>query len=298
MPVSIISSNQESGRLSRSQVNQFIDLDRYPIDQLESGAGRDLIEICHNNLATQAIALLPGFIRPSAISGMAEEARDLIDQAHRYDQPRVAFYEHPNHHHRAHDGDDWSTLRSKRHPNRYCQILNYQIPNNSNLRAIYLWPKLTEFVRRVLDVNRLYPSVCPHLALTMKVAFEGDLDGWHYDPNDGVITLMLQPSESGGEFEYAPYIRNEQEENYTGVKRLFDSPDTEAQRIKLEAGTFTLFNGRFSMHRVRPVGSTKQPRIVAIFSYDERPDMVFSQDYIDMLQSFPQGPPDRNSSIN
>ncbi len=291
MPVSIISSNQESGRLSRSQVNQLIDLDRYPIDQLESGAGRDLIEICHNNLDTEAIALLPGFIRPSAISGMAEEAQNLIDQAYRYDQPRVAFYEHPNHHHRVHDSDNGSELRSKPHPNRYYQILNYQIPNNSNLRAIYLWPKLTEFVRRVLDVNRLYPSVCPHLALTMKVAFEGDLDGWHYDPNDGVITLMLQPSESGGEFEYAPYIRNEQEENYTGVKRLFDSPDTEARRIKLEAGTFTLFNGRFSIHRVRPVGPTKQPRIVAIFSYDKRPDMVFSQDYIDMLRSFPQGGP-------
>jgi hypothetical protein len=298
MLVSIISSNQESGRLSRSQVNQLIDLDRYPIDQLESDAGRDLIEICHNNLATQAIALLPGFIRPNAISEMAEETQSLVNQAYRYDQPRSAFYEHPNHHHRVRDGDNWSTLRSKRHPNRYCQILNYQIPNNSNLRAIYLWPKLTEFVRRVLDVNRLYPSVCPHLALTMKVAYEGDLDGWHYDPNDGVITLMLQPSESGGEFEYAPYIRNEQEENYTEVKRLFDSPDTESRRIKLEAGTFTLFNGRFSMHRVRPVGPTKQPRIVAIFSYDERPDMVFSQDYIDMLRSFPQGPPDRNSSIN
>ena len=108
---------------------------------------------------------------------------------------------------------------------------------------------------------------------------------------------MLQPSEFGGEFEYAPYIRNEQEENYTGVKRLFDSPDTDAQRIKLEAGTFTLFNGRFSMHRVRPIGLTKQPRIVAIFSYDQRPDMVFSKDYIDMLRSSPQGPADRNSPI-
>lgn len=52
----------------------------------------------------------------------------------------------------------------------------------------------------------------------MKVTFEGDLDGWRYDSNDGVIALMLQPSEPGGEFEYVPYIRNEQEENYTGVK--------------------------------------------------------------------------------
>ena len=154
MPVSIISSTQESGRLSRSQVNQLIDLDRYPIDQLGSGTSRDLIKICHNNLATKAIALLSGFIRPSAISEIAEEAQGLIDQAHRYDQLRATFYEHSNHRHRARDG--WSMLRSKRHPNHYCQILNYQIPNNSSRRAIYLWPKLTKFVRRVLDVDNLY----------------------------------------------------------------------------------------------------------------------------------------------
>ena len=49
-------------------MNQLIDLARYPIDQLKSGAGRDLIEICHNNLATQAIVLLPGFIRPRVIA--------------------------------------------------------------------------------------------------------------------------------------------------------------------------------------------------------------------------------------
>ena len=91
MPVSIISSNQESGRLSRSQVNQLIDLDRYPIDQLESDAGRDLIEFCHKILAREAIALLRGFIRPGAIAEMAEEAQGLVNQAHRYDQSRAAF---------------------------------------------------------------------------------------------------------------------------------------------------------------------------------------------------------------
>jgi len=42
---------------------------------------------------------------PNAISKMAEDAQDLIDQAHRYDQPRAAFYEHPNHQHRARDED-------------------------------------------------------------------------------------------------------------------------------------------------------------------------------------------------
>ena len=184
-----------------------------------------------------------------------------------------------------------SAVRSARHPNRYCQILNYQIPNHSDLRAIYLWPPLTEFIRQVLNVEQLFLSQCPHLALTMKVAYEGDTDGWHYDPNDGVITLVLQTADSGGEFEYAPNIRNKIDQNYAGVDRLFKSPDIEATRLALEPGTFTFFNGRHSMHRVRPVGSTRQPRIVSIFSFDQRPDHFFAQSYIDKLRRFPQGPP-------
>ena len=182
-------------------------------------------------------------------------------------------------------------MRSARHPNRYCQILNYQIPNHSDLRAIYLWPPLTEFIRQVLNVEHLFLSQCPHLALTMKVAYEGDTDGWHYDPNDGVITLVLQTADNGGEFEYAPNIRNKIDQNYAGVDRLFKSPDIEATRLALEPGTFTFFNGRHSMHRVRPVGSTRQPRIVSIFSFDQRPDHFFAQSYIDKLRRFPQGPP-------
>jgi hypothetical protein len=143
----------------------------------------------------------------------------------------------------------------------------------------------------VLNVEQLFLSQCPHLALTMKVAYEGDTDGWHYDPNDGVITLVLQAADSGGEFEYAPNIRNNNDQNYAGVDRLFKSPDVEATRPILEPGTFTFFNGRHSMHRVRPVGSTRQPRIVSIFSFDQRPDHFFAQSYIDKLRRFPQGPP-------
>lgn len=102
----------------------------------------------------------------------------------------------------------------------------------------------------------------------MKIAFEGDQDGWHYDPNDGVVTLQLQTPDEGGAFEYAPYIRSNDDENYQGVARLFESPDTEATHQRPAAGTFMLFNGSRSMHRVRRVGRTRRPRVVAIFSYD------------------------------
>ena len=280
-------STQSYERSNRAPIEQLIDLGRYPIHQLDSNAGRDLVSKCQRSLADTAGALLPDFVRPDALTRMAREAEQLVEVSHRYDRPREAFLGHP----RFGDGDldEFGDLKKRLHDNRYNQVLNYQIPNDSDLRALYLWPDLTEFVRRVLNQDNLFPSQCPHLALTMKIAFEGDQDGWHYDPNDGVVTLQLQTPDAGGVFEYAPYIRSDDDENYQGVARLFDSPDTEATRLRPAAGTFMLFNGSRSMHRVRQVGRTRRPRVVAIFSYDGNPDMVFSQSYVDLVRSFPRG---------
>ena len=286
----VLSSDRPSGEVSTEEIYRLIDLDRYPIDRLQDKAGQMLVAQCRSDLDDCAAAILPSFVRQAAITKIAEEAESLVQVAHRYDGDRVTFYEDDKKGCSDDDSLD-SAVRSVRHPNRYCQILNYQIPNHSDLRAIYLWPPLTEFIRQVLNVEQLFLSQCPHLALTMKVAYEGDTDGWHYDPNDGVITLVLQTADNGGEFEYAPNIRNKINQNYAGVDRLFKSPDVEATRPILEPGTFTFFNGRHSMHRVRPVGSTRQPRIVSIFSFDQRPDHFFAQSYIDKLRRFPQGPP-------
>ena len=286
----VLSVDRDSGEVSIEEMNKLIDLDRYPIDRLNSKAGQLLVARCRSDLDDCAAATLPSFIRQAEIANLVEEAESLVQVAHRYDGDSVTFYEEDDI--GCSDTDSLeSVVRSARHPNRYCQILNYQIPNHSDLRAIYLWPPLTEFIRQVLNVEQLFLSQCPHLALTMKVAYEGDTDGWHYDPNDGVITLALQTADNGGEFEYAPNIRNKIDQNYAGVDRLFKSPDIEATRLALEPGTFTFFNGRHSMHRVRPVGSTRQPRIVSIFSFDQRPDHFFAQSYINKLRRFPQGPP-------
>ena len=286
----VLPIDRDSGEVSTEEMNKLIDLDRYPIDRLDNKAGQLLVAQCRSDLDGCATAMLPKFVRQAAITKMAEEAESLVQVAHRYDGDRVTFYEEDD----IGCSDDESlksAVRSARHPNRYCQILNYQIPNHSDLRAIYLWPPLTEFIRQVLNVEQLFLSQCPHLALTIKVAYEGDTDGWHYDPNDGVVTLVLQAADNGGEFEYAPNIRNKINQNYAGVDRLFKSPDVEATRPILEPGTFTFFNGRHSMHRVRQVGSTRQPRIVSIFSFDQRPDHFFAQSYIDKLRRLSQGPP-------
>lgn len=55
----------------------------------------------------------------------------------------------------------------------------------------------------------------------------------------------------------------------------------------MEAGTFVLFNGDLSMHRVVPVGVTAKPRMIALPSYYQRPDQISGQRYINHLRSFP-----------
>jgi len=136
------------------------------------------------------------------------------------------------------------------------------------------------------------PEAIKRMSAEATGLIEGDNDGWHYDPNDGVVTLLLQTPDSGGEFEYAPNIRTEDNENYAGCKKLFDDPQVFGQRVEQRAGTFTFFNGRHSMHRVREVGATCKPRIVGIFSFDQNPDQVFGQNYINMVHDLPQGAPD------
>jgi hypothetical protein len=171
--------------------------------------------------------------------------------------------------------------------NAYRQVLTDRIPEDSHLNRLYNWQPLTEFVRQVYGVPAMYRSGCPALSLVYKIAAEGDTDGWHYDDNDGVISLLLQKPDEGGLFEYAPYIRGDEDENYHAVARLFADPETHGIRPAVEPGTFVLFNGKLSMHRVTPVGKTRQPRIVALLSYDERPDFVDDPTYVDHMRRFP-----------
>ena len=283
----ILSPNHIGADFSVEVMNEIIDLDRYPIHELKSKSGKVLLETCHNSLDSSATSSLHGFLRPDAIERAQLAMTELLPKSYRFPNvPRKTFpFPDPN----SANSLLANEVRGMKHDNSNNQILNYQIPNNSELRAIFLWPPFVDFIRQVRRVETLFPSQCPHLALTSKIAFEGDTDGWHYDPNDGVVTLLLQQSETGGEFEYAPNIRSDSDENYSGLKRLFDNPEKEARRVVQYAGTLVFFNGRNSMHRVRPVGPTVKPRIVAIFSYDSRSSQLFGESYVRMIHGLQQG---------
>jgi hypothetical protein len=259
-----------------NRISEIIDLDRYPLHQPESAAVDALIREGQARLGHDALFSLPGFVRPEAASFMAAEIEARAPMACRYEADRISYDE---------DGNSWPAghPRTVTHPTRYHQVLNHQIPNDSPLRRLYCWEPLREFLRQLMGYETFYRSECPHLALTAKVAGDGDTDGWHFDGNDVVFSILLKEPEQGGLFEYAPNLRTDKDENYDAVAAVFDGKRDSVRCAKLSTGDLNVFQGDYTLHRVSPVKGARK-RVIGLFSYDRAPGTNFGEPYIEELR--------------
>jgi predicted 2-oxoglutarate/Fe(II)-dependent dioxygenase YbiX len=129
----------------------------------------------------------------------------------------------------------------------------------------------------VLDRSPLYRCADPVVSCMLTVCREADELGWHYDPNDGVVSLMLQEADAGGAFEFAAGIRSEAPDASAAELAVLDGRYARVVRPELRAGTLSMFNGHGSLHRVAPVTGTRD-RIIALFNYMAEPGYVFSEE--------------------
>ena len=72
--------------MSEPELAEIVDLARYPVDRLESPAGRALVARCRAALERDALCALPDFVRPAALAVMVAEAEHLAPRAYRYDR--------------------------------------------------------------------------------------------------------------------------------------------------------------------------------------------------------------------
>lgn len=255
---------------AQEQLDQYIDLDRYPIDDLDSDKGMQFIADCQQMMDQNSICILPNFLRPEAVVRIADELTKLAGFAHPMDQLRTPYGWMDN------SGFEPDHPRSALFKTACGVLTTDQFTPNSHSQILFQFDQLTDCIRRMLGLKTFYRSACPTLSIQANVLNEGQTFGWHYDTNDGVVSFIIQEADEGGTFELVPKIRAEDDENYTAVKRIFDETD-KAQAPAMPAGTFTLFLGRRSVHRVAPVGKTKRPRLSLLFSYDQKPNMRFPQ---------------------
>jgi hypothetical protein len=245
-----------------------IDRMRYPID--EEGPGLDaLLSATQAQLADDGCAVLSGFVRPDAIPALVAECDRVSPGAHRnFNETNVYFTkDHPE--------------LSESHPlRRFYPRSNAFVPADnfgadSVLRSIYEWPPFVSFIKRALGETSFYRYADPLADVIVNLAEPGPGFPWHFDTNNYTVTLAIQNAESGGAFEYSPNIRTATDENYAAVEAVLDNDRERIRTAPLAPGDLQIFRGRYSLHRVTPLGGTRR-RYVAIFSFAETPDMVGS----------------------
>jgi len=249
-------------------MNKFIDLERYPLHQLESAAGQQLVAQCIDDLRRNGMFTLQGFMRGEVIDGILPGLLQKFK--------RESFT-----HSRQHNiyFDDAIDDVDADHPAlTRVETINHTLCGDQlaePLRQIYLWPGLTEFLARVMQKPNLYPMDDPLACANVMGYYEGEGLNWHFDRSEFTTTLLLQSPRQGGDFQYRQALRSEQDPNYEGIARLLRDQDPEVKTLRLGAGDLNVFKGKNTAHRVTPpVGDLA--RVVTVFSYYESPGRVFT----------------------
>jgi hypothetical protein len=252
------------------QIEQIIDLERYPIDQLRSAHGMALIARCQDELAREGMFNLGGLVRPDALTAaIAEVAPVIATRAFMHKRMHNIYFR-----------KDIPGLAPDHPALRQVTTVNHtvcadQMPADAVVLAIYEAPAMAAFLAAVMAKPQLHAMADP-LARVNVIAYRaGEALNWHFDRSEFTTTLLLQAPESGGVFEYRSDLRTAADPNYDGVAALLEGRDAHVKRLDVAAGTLNVFRGKNTAHRVTPVEGPRA-RMIAVFSYYEQPGVTFS----------------------
>ncbi|QGX98020.1 hypothetical protein EI983_06910 [Roseovarius faecimaris] len=254
--------------------SQYIDLDRYPIDR--AGPDRDaVIARARAALAEDGCAVLKGFLTGAGIAALTAEAESVADKGHHSHSRTNAYFTR-----------DDPSLPEDDPRRQFFDRSNAFIPADNfvpegPLRQVHDYPGFDRFIQDCLQEEKFYRYADPLADVIVNMAEEGNGFPWHFDTNNFTVTLAIQNAEEGGAFEYAPGIR-EGDENFAEVAKVLNGTSERVTVLHLEPGDLQLFRGRYSLHRVAPLKGAR-PRYVAIFSYVEEPGMVGSVERTEQL---------------
>ena len=251
-------------------MERVLDLDRWPVDAPGGAQGQALVARCRKALGEAGMFSLDGLIRPEALGACVAEVEPVL---------AADAFTHARDHNIYFD-DEIAGL-APGHPalGRFTTvnhtICGDQIPA-STIARIYEWRPLIDFLAATLEKPRLYPMADPLGRLNVMAYRAGERLNWHFDRAEFTITILLQAPAAGGAFQYRSGLRSETDPNYGGVARLLAGDDDAVRTMPLSPGTLNVFKGKNTAHRTTPVEGARA-RIVAVFSYYETPDVVFSE---------------------
>ncbi|MFJ4654955.1 arpA protein [Nocardia sp. NPDC088792] len=240
-----------------------VDIARYPLDAPGSERWQAAVRAARVELAADGCCVLRGFIRPDELATLRGEGVELAPHAY-YTVQQVNAYNIP-----------LDTELPPDHPGRIVLrrgnafVARDLIPRQALIQRLYTDARFQRFVADCFGLSELHEYTDPLAGLCLNVVAPGMSHPWHFDTNEFTVSMLTQEPECGGVFEYCPNIRSRTAENLGDVHAVLTGHgDHLIRRLELRPGDLQLFQGRFSLHRVAPVGGTVQ-RHSAIFAYSD-----------------------------
>src|SRR3954453_7179552 len=197
-------------------------------------AGAD-VDRLRAELRERGVSVIPGFVGPDVVAAMVDECDALAHEAYHQDVMGTPYLELPD--------DGWpeghprvTWARSAVHTLGYDQF-----PTTSLIRQLYERDDFMEFLSDVLERAPLYRYADPIGALNVAVMVEGDVLDWHFDQTDFVVSLAIQSSERGGDFENAANPPAAPDENYGEVEAVLRGARAIVVVEPMTPGTLMLF---------------------------------------------------------
>ena len=256
--------------------SELIETSRYPLD------GRDLsaaepshtaywvaVEQARADLRADGCALLREFVTPSAVRLLNDEIVAAKPQTHFSTQVINPYF------HTDVDpdfGDD--------HPvNTFTERSSGFIPGDAwspvcAMDMLFRASQVCRLLADCLEIDDLHCYDDPLAGLTANILDAGQQFPWHFDTNDFAVTVLVQPADEGGLFEFAPAVRSADDEGFETVGALLRGGREGVHTLDLQPGDLQIFLGRYSLHRVTRVAASSRPRHAAIFAYTRQPGVI------------------------
>lgn len=272
--------NRTTKMAAAKEITNYINYSKYPINQFENDAdGRygSLLRDSIEQINESGFVSLPSFLLLDAVDALTSCILEL-------EKDGVGFYATDSHNVFL-DADEQSGVLSQLHPSRIQLNSSKHIINASdlllakeapNLDEIFMSQPVLNFISSVME-TKLYPSTDPFGKFYANIFREGDGLNYHFDRSEYSISLILQPSEEGGEFQFLPNSRtivegwDEMIVDIDDIAEAVAPHSLEIKRPKLAAGDLYLFRGQNSLHRVSEI--QKGTRINIIVTYNTEPNV-------------------------
>lgn len=247
------------------KIKEIVNFTKHPINTSK------YILYCNSEIKKKSILVMKDFLKKESLNELIEEALQLEDRAYYCSQNHTVLLNKPDKNKNVNDPLNMEVVSDKG-----C-VPHDLLNKNSKLNILYKSTIFKKFLKGVLDLDNLYPYKDKLSSINYNYYQKYQQLGWHFDNASFAITLMIQSSDSGGEFEYVnsgrDFSKNFIDKQF--VKNILYSKII-PEKLDVSSGTLVLFYGRNYLHRVTPVKS-KKPRILVTLNYNEEEGIMLSE---------------------